>query len=341
MARKKTETTEQKQRKPAASTRTRRARRKEVIPTELPVLPVRDNVYFPQNIAPVLVGREKSLRAVDAALHNDKMMLLVAQREVTIDDPTQDDLFTVGVVAEVLQAIQAPDGTMRVVFRGLERARLLQLRQTEPYLVARIEVMSVPEPRKSRELEALLRMAIDIFEDLAAYDRNIPPEVVAGINYIQHEGRAADTIAHFAPLKFTEKQQLLETPDVRERLQLLVRLLRRELDVAELQQHIRERVEQEMSDTQREYYLREQLKIIQQELGERDERLSEVEEFRQRIAASGMPDDVAERAYKEVDRLEKMPFASPEASVIRTYLDVLLSLPWAQRTEDRVDINEA
>ena len=311
------------------------------LPTELPVLPVRDNVYFPQNIAPVLVGREKSLRAVDAALHGDKLMLLVAQREVTIDDPTQDDLFTVGVVAELLQAIQAPDGTMRVVFRGLERARLVALTQTEPYLVARIEVVPIAEARKSRELEALLRMAIDLFEDLAAHERTIPPEVVAGINYIQQEGRAADTIAHFAPLKFTDKQQLLETFDVKERLQLLVRLLRHELEVAELQQHIRERVEQEMSDTQREYYLREQLKIIQQELGERDERFSEVEEYRKRIAESGMPEEVAERALKEVDRLEKMPFASPEASVIRTYLDVLLSLPWAQRTEDRVDINEA
>jgi ATP-dependent Lon protease len=334
MARKKTESTE-------TRSRTRSGRGKMTIPSELPVLPVRDNVYFPQNIAPVLVGREKSLRAVDTAMHSNRLMLLVAQREVTIDDPKQDDLFTVGVVAEVLQAIQAPDGTMRVVFRGLERARLLQLSQTEPYLVAQIEVIPVSEPRKSRELEALLRMAISLFEDLASHERTIPPEVVAGIHYIQQEGRAADTIAHFAPLKFSDKQQVLETIDVRERLQLLVRLLRHELEVAELQQHIRERVEQEMSDTQREYYLREQLKIIQQELGERDEHFSEVAEYRKRIAESGMPEEVAERALKEVDRLEKMPFASPEAAVIRTYLDVLLSLPWSQRTEDRVDINEA
>jgi ATP-dependent Lon protease len=334
MARKKTESTE-------TRTRTRSKRGKITLPSELPVLPVRDNVYFPQNIAPVLVGREKSLRAVDAAMHSNRLMLLVAQREVTIDDPKQDDLFTVGVVAEVLQAIQAPDGTMRVVFRGLERARLLQLSQTEPYLVAQIEVIPVSEPRKSRELEALLRTAISLFEDLASHERTIPPEVVAGIHYIQQEGRAADTMAHFAPLKFSDKQQVLETIDVRERLQLLVRLLRHELEVAELQQHIRERVEQEMSDTQREYYLREQLKIIQQELGERDEHFSEVAEYRKRIAESGMPEEVAERALKEVDRLEKMPFASPEAAVIRTYLDVLLSLPWSQRTEDRVDINEA
>jgi ATP-dependent Lon protease len=334
MARKKTESTE-------TRTRTRSKRGKITLPSELPVLPVRDNVYFPQNIAPVLVGREKSLHAVDAAMHSNRLMLLVAQREVTIDDPKQDDLFTVGVVAEVLQAIQAPDGTMRVVFRGLERARLLQLIQTEPYLVAQIEVIPVSEPRKSRELEALLRTAISLFEDLASHERTIPPEVVAGIHYIQQEGRAADTMAHFAPLKFSDKQQVLETIDVRERLQLLVRLLRHELEVAELQQHIRERVEQEMSDTQREYYLREQLKIIQQELGERDEHFSEVAEYRKRIAESGMPEEVAERALKEVDRLEKMPFASPEAAVIRTYLDVLLSLPWSQRTEDRVDINEA
>jgi ATP-dependent Lon protease len=192
MARKKTESTE-------TRTRTRSKRGKITLPSELPVLPVRDNVYFPQNIAPVLVGREKSLRAVDAAMHSNRLMLLVAQREVTIDDPKQDDLFTVGVVAEVLQAIQAPDGTMRVVFRGLERARLLQLSQTEPYLVAQIEVIPVSEPRKSRELEALLRTAISLFEDLASHERTIPPEVVAGIHYIQQEGRAADTMAHFAP----------------------------------------------------------------------------------------------------------------------------------------------
>ncbi|MEN3001532.1 MAG: endopeptidase La [Armatimonadota bacterium] len=341
MARKKIEATHQQQRATTSRTRASRTRKKVIMPTELPVLPVRDNVYFPQNIAPVLVGREKSLRAVDAALHGDKLMLLVTQREVTIDDPTQDDLFTLGVVAEVLQAIQAPDGTMRVVFRGLERARLVRLIQTDPYLKAQIEVVPSPEPRKSRELEALLRTAISLFENLAAHERNIAPEVVAGVNYIPQEGRAADTIAHFAPLKFTDKQQLLETLDVKERLQMLVRLLRHELEVAELEQRIRERVEQEMSDTQREYYLREQLKVIQQELGERDEHFSEVKEYRKRIAESGMPEEVAERANKEVDRLEKMPFASPEASVIRTYLDVLLSLPWAQRTEDRVDINEA
>ncbi len=318
-----------------------RRRRKPAVPTPLPILPVRDNVYFPMTIAPVLVGREKSLRAVDEARRGDKKMFLVAQRDVTIDDPKQDDLYSVGVVAEILQVLHMPDSTMRVVFRGLERARLVNLQQTEPYLLGEVETLPTRPVRMRPELEALRRTVIDLFDALASHDRNIPPEVVVTIASIPQPGRLADTIAHFAPLNFTEKQQLLETLSVPERLELLVRFLRRELEVAELQQRIRDRVEQELGDTQREYYLREQLKIIQRELGERDERFSEVEEYRRRIAEAGMSEEISERLLKEVDRLEKMPFASPEASVIRTYLDTVLSMPWKQKTEDRVDINEA
>lgn len=328
----KTETTQKK---------TRTARKRKPVPTNLPILPVRDTVYFPMTLAPVLVGREKSLRAVEEALRTNKLMFLVAQRDVTVEDPGREDLYDIGIVAEILQAIQVPDSTMRVVFRGMERARLEEITQNEPFLVAHVNPIAVREVKITAEIEAMMRTAVELFEEIASHDRSIPPEVIATVAHIQQPGRLTDTIAYFAPLKAPDKQQILETLDVRERLELLIRFLRRELEVAELQQRIRDRVEQELGDTQREYYLREQLKIIQKELGERDERFSEVEEYRKRIAESGMPEEVAERALKEVDRLEKMMFGSPEASVIRTYLDVLLSLPWKKRTEDRVDINEA
>lgn len=311
------------------------------IPRTLPVLPLRDTVYFPLTLAPVLVGREKSLHAVEEALHSHKLMFLVAQRDVSNEDPKQSDLYEIGIVAEILQAIQVPDATMRVVFRGLKRARLDQIVQDEPYIMARTTLISVPEVQVDSEIEAMMRTAVELFEELASHERGIPAEVVGSVAYIQDPGRLADTIAYFATFKTVDKQQLLETVPVRERLELLIRLLRRELEVAQLQQRIRDQVEQELGDTQREYYLREQLKIIQKELGERDERFSEVGEYRKRIAESGMPEEVAERALKEVDRLEKMPFGTPEASVIRTYLDVMLSLPWKEQTEDRVDINEA
>lgn len=332
--------------RPKSTARTRRtrtaAKEGEVkIVSELPILPIRDNVYFPQMLAPVLVGRERSLKATETALETHKQMLMVAQRDIGVEEPEQQDLYSVGIVAEVVQVLQVPDGTLRVVFRGLERARLVEVTQTEPFLTARIEVLPVREPRMKTDLEALMRMAVSLFEEIVQNDRSVPPETIPAVMYIEHPGRLADTIAHFLPLKFDAKQEILETLDVRERLDTLVKILRRELDVIEVQRRIRDRVEKEMGDTQREYYLREQLKIIQRELGERDERLSEVEEYREKIAQAGMPEEVAERAYKEVERLEKMPFASPEGSVIRTYLDTMIALPWNIRTDDRMDIQDA
>lgn len=332
--------------RPKSTARTRRPRNaaKEgivKIVSELPILPIRDNVYFPQMLAPVLVGRERSLKATETALETHKQMLMIAQRDISVEEPEQQDLYSVGIVAEVVQVLQVPDGTLRVVFRGLERARLVQITQTEPFLMARIEVLPVREPRVKTDLEALMRMAVSLFEEIVQNDRSVPPETIPAVMYIEHPGRLADTIAHFLPLKFDAKQEILETLDVRERLDTLVKILRRELDVIEVQQRIRDRVEKEMGDTQREYYLREQLKIIQRELGERDERLSEVEEYREKIAQAGMPEEVAERAYKEVERLEKMPFASPEGSVIRTYLDTMIALPWNIRTDDQMDIQDA
>jgi ATP-dependent Lon protease, bacterial type len=244
-----------------ARRRRRVVKRRVDIPRTLPILPVRDNVYFPNTLAPVLVGREKSLRAVEAALEmHNKLMLLVTQRDVTIEEPTLEDLFEVGVVAEILQAIHAPDNTMRVVFRGVQRARLVALQFDEPYLLAQIDPIPTREAKLTTDIEALMRSAVEMFEEIASHERSIPPEVVATISYMQEPGRLADTIAHFAPLRFTDKQKVLETVPVKERLETLVHLLRHELEVVELQQRIRDRVEQELGDTQREYYLREQLK---------------------------------------------------------------------------------
>lgn len=311
------------------------------LPAELPLLPIRDNVYFPHMLAPVLVGREKSVRAIETATEHQKLIFMVAQRDLSVEEPTENDLYSVGLVAEILQIHQVPDGTLRLVLRGLARARLLYLVQTEPFLKARFELLPTREPKIDTELEALMRAVVALFETIVQNERSVPPETIPAVLYIEQPGRLADTITHFLPLKLTAKQAILETLNPRARLETLLRLLRREQEVIELQQRIRERVEQEMGDTQREYFLREQLKAIQQELGEQDDRLSEVEEYRAKIAQSGMPEEVAEKAYKETNRLEKTPLYSPEGPILRTYLDWLLALPWQERTEDVMDIAEA
>lgn len=311
------------------------------IPEFLPLLPIRDRVYFPHMIFPLNVAREKSLRALEEARSQTRIVLLVSQKDPLIDDPEPDDLYTVGVAAEVMHVLNIPDGTVRVMLEGLMRVRVEEYLQTDPFMFVRVKPLEEPE-ENDLEIEALMRVVRSQFQQVVELGRNIAPEAVINVTHVENPGQLADMIPpYLVPVKVSVHQELLETLSPRERLMKLSEYLQRELELLELQQSIREKVEREMGETQKEYFLREQLKTIQQELGERDERATEVEEYRAKIAEAGMPEDVAERALKEVDRLEKMPFAAPEGVVIRTYLDWLVSMPWNKQSEEHLEIEDA
>jgi len=310
------------------------------IPEELPLLPIRDAVYFPRMIFPLFAGREKSIRALDEAMVRDRLILLVAQKQVGTDDPTPDDIYTVGLVAGVMQITKVPDGTVRLVLEGLERVRITKYLQTEPFFLVAVEAIEAVE-ESSLEVEALMRSVMAQFEQIVNIGRSIPPEALVNIINITEPGRLADTITPYLSLRVESKQEILETVQAKEKLEKLNVLLKKELEILEIQRSIRNRVEKEMGDTQREFILREQLKAIQQELGERDERHGEIEDYKAKIDEARMPEEVSDRAFKELDRLEKMPYAAPEGVVIRTYLDWLASLPWADRTAETLDIQEA
>ncbi|MGV3722611.1 MAG: endopeptidase La, partial [Actinomycetota bacterium] len=309
------------------------------IPEILPLLPIREPVYFPHNIFPLFVGRDKSLRALEEARAQDRYILLVAQKQMAVDDPTPEDIYEIGTVAEVMQVLNLPDGTVRVMLEGQARVRIKDYLQQDPFFRVQIEVLVEIEERTA-EVEALMRSVIALFQQVVELGKEIPPEALVQVVNIDEPGRLADTIIPYLHLrpKVQRLQELLETISVRDRLEQLNLVLKKEIEVLEIQRNIRNKVEKEMGDTQREFILREQLKAIQQELGERDERGSEIDEYREKIHKAAMPPDVDERANKELDRLEKMPFQAPEGVVVRTYLDWLTALPWSESTEETLDI---
>lgn len=314
---------------------------KQPFPNELPLLPIRDNVYFPSLIFPLFVGREKSVRALEETLESHRHVLLVTQRQVDLEDPEPSDLYGVGTVAEVLQILKVPDGTMRVMLEGVSRFRVTKFVQTDPCFIVR--GTAIPEDMsKNLEMEALMRSCLSQFENIVNSGRSIPPEAILNVMNVEEPGRLADHIAwHLSGLRVETKQDLLETVVAKQRLENLGVLLNKESEIIEVQKNIRTRVEKEMGDNQREFILREQMKAIQQELGERDDRLNEIDEYRQKIQECQMPEAVAERANKELGRLEKMPYAAPDGVIVRTYLDWLTTLPWSKASKDRIDIEEA
>jgi len=310
-------------------------------PDTLPLLPIRDNVHFPGIIFPLFVGREKSVRALDEAMAGSEHILLAAQKQVATEDPEPDDLHEIGIVAEIIQILKVPDGTVRVMLEGKERVRVAEWLETEPCYRVRLERLP-PATVQPLEAEALMRSVAAQFEQIAATGKSIPPEIVVTLLNLEDPGALADHVAwHLPSLRVETKQELLETLDPQERLQKLSLLLTKEAEILQIQKNIRSRVEKEMGDTQREFLLREQLKAIQQELGERDERGGEVDEYRAKALEAGMPEAVAERAMKEIDRLEKTPFGVPEGTVIRNYLDALLALPWSKTSEETLDVAAA
>ncbi|HHW07516.1 MAG TPA: endopeptidase La [Clostridia bacterium] len=307
---------------------------------ELPLLPLRGLLVFPNMVIHLDVGRDRSVNAIDEAMNSDREILLVMQKDAQVDVPDLDDVYQIGTVAEIKQLLKLPGGTIRVLVEGLTRARITRLLETDP--VMRVEVEIPGETyEKTLEIEALVRNLRELFEQYVKVSKKIPPETVMAVVAIEEPGRLADVIASHLILKLSDKQEILEAIDIKERLEKLLQILTNEMEILELERRISARVRRQMEKTQKEYYLREQLKAIQKELGEKDEKAAEVDELREKIEKAKLPKAVEEKALKELERLEKMPPMVAEATVVRNYLDWLLSVPWSKETRDRLDIHAA
>ncbi|MCP8967339.1 endopeptidase La [Ectobacillus ponti] len=306
----------------------------------VPLLPLRGILVYPTMVLHLDVGREKSIRAVEQAALEDNLIFLVTQRDVNLDQPAQEDLYTVGTLAKVKQMLKLPNGTIRVLVEGLNRAELLELIDEESIANARISVYEETAEGDMEE-KALMRSLIEHFEQYIKLSKKVSNETFATVVDVEEPGRLADLVASHLPLKMKEKQDILEVFDVKERLQLLISLIQNEQELLNLEKKIGQRVKKSMERTQKEYFLREQMKAIQKELGEKEGKGGEVEELRGRIEESGMPQSMKETALRELDRYEKLPASSAESSVIRNYMDWLLALPYTEATEDILDIRRA
>jgi ATP-dependent Lon protease len=286
------------------------------------------------------VGREKSVRAIEETMLRDRFIFLATQKDAQTDDPQPQDIYEVGTIAEVKQLLKLPGGTIRVLVEGLARAKILQYMSEQPFFTVEIEQLA-EEQTKNSQVEALMRSLINQFEQYVRLSKRISPDTVVSVVNIEEPGRMADIVASHLSLKIDDKQELLEALDVTTRLERLCTILTRELEIVELERRINIRVRKQMEKTQKEYYLREQIKAIQKELGDKDERQAEGEEYREKIIEAKLPKEVEDKALKEVERLEKMPPMAAEATVVRNYLDWILALPWTKTTRDRLDIEAA
>lgn len=310
------------------------------IPNELPILPLRGLVVYPQTAVPLTIGQPRSIKLVDDAMAGDKLIGLVTSKNPELENPGPDDLYSVGTVAMIHRMFRAPDGTIRLLVQGLNRFRLQEFTTLEPYLRARIEL--APETvEEGLEIEALARNARDQFTHIAEMIPSFPRELVTSISAVDDPLQIVYTIANFQRMDLSEAQSLLEEDSVNEKLRKLVGILARESEVLELGQKIQNEARSEIEKMQHEYFLREQLKAIQKELGEGDEQAADLEEFRRRIEEAHMPEEAEKQARRELDRLSRLPTAAAEYGVIRTYLDWLVSIPWQINTQDNLDISHA
>ena len=301
----------------------------------LPLLPLRDVVVFPHMVIPLFVGRAKSIKALEAAMEAGKSIVLVAQKSAAKDEPATEDIYRIGSVANILQMLKLPDGTVKVLVEGTQRARVLDVSDDKSHLDASIELIPVDEHPDS-EAEAMRRALISQFDQYVKLNKKIPPEILTSLAGIDDAGRLADTIAAHLPLKLEQKQEVLEIFDVRQRLEHLLGLLEAELDIMQVEKRIRGRVKRQMEKSQREYYLNEQVKAIQKELGEGDDG-ADIEEIEKKIKAAHMPKDARAKAEAELKKLKLMSPMSAEATVVRNYIDVLVGLPWKKKT--KIDTN--
>src|SRR5271163_657615 len=306
----------------------------------LAVLPLRDIVVFPHMIVPLFVGREKSVRALESVMKEDKQILLVAQKNAAQDDPAAEDIYRVGTLSTILQLLKLPDGTVKVLVEGIKRARIKSFKETEDYF----EVFASPiEDRadESKEVEALGRTVVSQFEQYIKLNKKIAPEVLVSVNQIDSPSKLADTVASHLGLKISDKQELLELDSTAERLERVFNHMESEIGVLQVEKKIRNRVKRQMEKTQREYYLNEQLKAIQKELGEGEDGKDETAELEAKIKSTKLSKEARDKALAELKKLRSMSPMSAEATVVRNYLDWLLSVPWQNRTKIKRDIKGA
>jgi len=311
-----------------------------VIPDVLPLLPVRDVVIFPYMVLPLAVGRSKSIRALEEGMARDRLIFLVTQKKIQTEDPGRDDLYSVGAVAEILQLLKMPDGTVKILVEGLERGKIVDFIPQQGFVQVRIE-RPLETYVPNQELEALMRNVVTLFERYVKLNRRIPIETIMSVSNIEDPSRLADVIASHISIKISQEQLILETLDPKKRLIELSKILTAENDILSIEKKIQVRVRDQIESTQKEYYLHEQMKAIKKELKEKDEYGREVNELREKIKRSKAPPEVVKQAEKEISRLEKMMPFSPEATVIRTYLDWIIRVPWGIKTKDHLDIKRA
>nr|WP_276570567.1 endopeptidase La [Halochromatium salexigens] len=304
-------------------------------------MPLRDVVVYPHMVIPLFVGRDKSIKALDTAMTSDKQILLVAQKNADVDDPSVKDLHEIGTLANVLQLLKLPDGTVKVLVEGHQRAKSSRYVSTDDAFTATATPLAETLEADEREQEVLMRSAVALFDQYVKLNKKVPPEVLTSLASIDEASRLADTMAAHMSLKLDEKQRVLEMIDVQQRLEHLMGLMESENDILQMEKRIRGRVKRQMEKNQREYYLNEQMKAIQKELGELEDAPNELEDLGKRIEEAGMPKDVKEKATAELNKLKLMSPMSAEATVVRNYIDTLVSVPWKKRTRIRNDVGVA
>ncbi|WP_442636729.1 endopeptidase La [Rossellomorea marisflavi] len=306
----------------------------------VPLLPLRGLLVYPTMVLHLDVGRERSVQALEKAMMDDHMIFLTTQKDSDIDEPTQDDFYEMGTLTKVKQMLKLPNGTIRVLVEGLNRGTISSYSNDQGFYEVEVDEYSDSE-QKDSELDALMRTLLNYFEQYIKLSKKVSAETYSTVADIEEPGRLADIIASHLPLKIKEKQHILETQDMKERLQMVIEIINNEKEVLSLEKKIGQRVKRSMERTQKEYYLREQMKAIQKELGDKEGKTGEVEDLTMKIEEAGMPEDIEATALKELARYEKVPSSSAESSVIRNYIEWLVSLPWTKETEDQLDINRS
>ncbi|HEX9801849.1 MAG TPA: LON peptidase substrate-binding domain-containing protein, partial [Gammaproteobacteria bacterium] len=304
---------------------------------KLPVLPLRDVVVYPHMVIPLFVGRDKSIEALEAAMAADKEILLVAQKTASEDDPSEEDIYRIGTLSTILQLLKLPDGTVKVLVEGGRRAKIINFIAGESYFSAQVSVLE-GEPMDEREAEVLSRSVLNQFDQYVKLNKKVPPEVLTSLSGIEDPHRLVDTIAAHMSLKIEEKQEILEITNLRDRFEHLLAMMESELDLLQVEKRIRSRVKRQMEKSQREYYLNEQMKAIQKELGELEEAPSELEELEQKIEKAGMSKEALKKATAEMNKLKMMSPMSAEATVVRNYIDWLVQVPWKKKSKVRHDL---
>ncbi|MGA9854752.1 MAG: endopeptidase La [Gammaproteobacteria bacterium] len=309
-------------------------------PILVPVLPLRDVVVYPHMVIPLFVGRDKSIKALEHGMQAGKQILLLAQKSPEVDDPKESDVYRVGALATILQLVKLPDGTVKVLVEGGDRARILQINDGD-YFSALVTAIRTQGQYDEREMDVLMRSALSLFDQYVKLNKKIPPELLTSLAGIDSPGRLADTIAAHMQLKLDEKQKILELEDTRARLEHVMALIEGEIDILQIERRIRGRVKQQMEKSQREYYLNEQMKAIQKELGELEDAPNELEELEKKIHKAGMSKEARDKAMAEFNKLKLMSPMSAEATVVRNYIDWLVNVPWKKRTRVRHDLESA